>query len=116
MNQVDEFLGRGLALRPCQSLFFETVEHVLADGLPGEQGEVLEHDAAVRPGAGDVAPVDGNISLLQLHEAAKQVEQGGFAATGRPENRQKFAIPDLQVDIVERQHRPATGRPVFMAY
>ena len=73
MHQVDIFLGDPQALVPGEALLLKPVEDVVADGLPGEQRKVLEHDAPVRPGPGNVLAVDGDPPVLQRQETAQEV-------------------------------------------
>src|SRR5204862_2172801 len=63
-DQLDELTRDPQPLLARQSLFFESVEYVLHDGLPREQREMLEHDAAVgtRPVHG--SPLDPDRALL----------------------------------------------------
>src|SRR5690348_4737544 len=76
---------------------------------------MLEDDAAVRSGAGDRLPVDEDGASFYRQEAAKKIEQGRLAAPGRTEQRDKFAIADVERYLVECQNRAAARRPVHVA-
>ena len=73
-----------------------------------EQRVVLEHEADVAL-AGAVAQrilaVDPHFAGIRPVEAGDDPQQRGLARTGRTEQRQQFALADLQVDIVERGER-----------
>src|SRR6185503_19970988 len=84
--------------------------------LPGKQREVLKHDAAIGAGLGHRPAVDPDGTALDRQEAADQIEQGGFAAARRAEQRQELALADLDRHVVERQHRRAARRLVEMPY
>ena len=67
------------------------------------------------PGAGDRLAVDADGAGLDRHEAADQIEQGRLAAAGGPEQRDEFAVADLERHLVERQHLAPARRTVDVA-
>src|SRR5262249_15029202 len=84
--------------------------------FPRKEGEMLEDDAAVRPGPGNRLPSDPDRPLLNRKKAADEVQQRALAAAARSEQRDELAVADLQRHIVERQHRPPLRRPIGMAH
>ena len=67
-----------------------------------------------RSGPGAVTGLPSTVigARLDRQEAAKEIEESGFAAAGGAEQGQKFPCSDLQRNVVERQHRLAARRPV----
>ena len=71
-----------------------------------EQIHVLLHDADILPQAfqgdmADVLPIDQDAAAGHLVEAGDEVAQGGLAAARRADQRQPFARPDIQADVVQ---------------
>src|SRR6185503_20410134 len=100
------FLGHALPL--------ESVKNIAAHGLPRKQCEVLKDDAAIRPRAGDILSVNQNRPGFDRQKSADEIEQGGFAAAGWPEERDELAIGDLKRNLVERQDIAPTRRMIEM--
>src|SRR5262249_58589154 len=63
-DELDEGPGPLLPFRTRHPLPLEPVEDVGAHRLPGEQREMLEHDAAVRSRSGDRPAVDQDATGL----------------------------------------------------
>jgi hypothetical protein len=83
----------------------EPVADVLRDGEVREQGVGLEHDAevALRGGqARDVAPALVDAPGVLPLEARDHAQQRGLPASGRAEEADELARPDVEVDAVER--------------
>src|SRR6516164_4531312 len=49
-------------------------------------------------------------------EPSDQIEQGGFAAAGRAEQRQEFARAHVERNLRQRQHRPTARRAIGMVH
>ncbi len=62
----------------------------------GNKREMLENDAAVGTGAGDPLAVDADSAGFDRQKAADQIEQRRLAASGRAEQRHKFAVGHLE--------------------
>jgi hypothetical protein len=45
---------------------------------------------------------DGHLPLRRRDDAADDVDEGGLAGAVRPEQREDLALPDLQVDALQR--------------
>ena len=115
-HQIDEGLRSRLPLFARHCLAFETIEHVLEHGLPGEQREVLEHDAAIGSGAGDRLALDQDFSGLGRKKPADEIEEGRLSATAWTEQRHEFALAHLERDGLKRQHGSTDRRPIVMAH
>src|SRR5467141_2433605 len=109
-DEIDEGLRPRLTLVAGQRLALEPVEHVLAHRLPWEQCKVLEHDAAIRPGPCDRFTVDQDLSSPDRQKSAHQVKQSRFAATGRTQQGEEFALLHLERYVFQRQYLPADRR------
>ena len=77
---------------------------------------MLKHDAAVGAGACHRLAVDKDRAGFDRQKAADQIKQGGFAAAGRAEQRDKFAVGDLERNLVERQHLAAARRAIEVVH
>src|SRR5579884_1009922 len=115
-DELDEVLRALLALRLRHPLPLETVENVAAHRLPRKQGEVLEDDAAIGAGARDFLAVDRDAAGLDRQEAADEIEQRRLAAAGRTEQRDEFAVRNLERDLIERQHLASARRTIDVAH
>ncbi len=73
---------------------------------------MLEYDAAVGSGPADRLAVHADGAGLDRQKAADQIEQSRFAAAGRPEQRDEFAIGHFERDLIERQHLAAARRTI----
>jgi hypothetical protein len=79
--------------------------HVLCHRHVRVQREVLEHHgdiAILGIGARDIAHADANNAVVDGLEARQHAERRGFPTAGRPDQDQKFAVADGQVQPVER--------------
>ncbi len=82
---------------------------VVAHRQPGKQRRLLEHHGAVGPRRPGRRTLDGHAPAGRLLEAGDDVEQGGFAAARRPEQRNEFTVADREIDAGQRRHRIAAG-------
>ena len=85
---------------------------IAAHRQPGEDAIFLEDHAAVLAGAGDCLAVEQDATLAGQHEATEQIHQGRLAATRGADDRDKFALGDLQIDAVDHPHLAAGGGEV----
>jgi hypothetical protein len=106
-----DHLQRAVDLRPPFRLGHpahpQPVLDVLRHAHVREQRVVLEHGVdvpGVRRHPGDVAAAELDPPGVRPLEPGDQPEQGGLARTGRPEQSEELARPDLQVDVGERGH------------
>ncbi len=78
------------------------------DGAPREQRRRLGHEAdlLVASGLGRRHAVDDDLARRRLFEAGDQAQQGGLAAARRPEERDRLAVTDVEVDRCKRVERP----------
>src|SRR5690349_7142801 len=93
-----------------RSLRFGAKADVVAHGAPREQRRVLKHHDArrVRPGNRLAVRMQGAVS--RRIEPRDEAQQGGLAATARPEQRDEFAGLDREADVVEHRERFAAQR------
>ena len=75
--------------------------HVLANGLPRQQGIVLEHHHAIWAWLFNLASVDQNATTAGLGKASQEIKQGALATTGVTNQRNKFTLSDFKVDVLE---------------
>ena len=67
------------------------------------------NNAAVRVGAFHRFAVNCHPAIGWLEYPGDQVQQRGFSAAGRSEQGDEFAGADVDVEIIERNHRPGFG-------
>ena len=82
---------------------FQAKTDVAQHVLPGQQGVVLEHHAAVGARALHRDAIEGDASAAGRDETRDQVEQRGLATARGAQGHQQLARPKGQVDI--GQHR-----------
>ena len=83
----------------------QTERDVVVHGHRREERVALEHDADVPildGHMGDVLIADEHLALRRLDEAGNGAERCRFAAAGRAEEREEFALFYLDVDVVQR--------------
>src|SRR5258707_5196443 len=73
--------------------------------LPGEQRILLKHHTAIGAGTIDRFTIDGDATFGRLEEARHRIEQGGFAAAGRSDDRNEFSGIDMDRSIANRFDR-----------
>ena len=84
---------------------------VVLHGAPGQQAELLEHHRPVGARAGDRLAVHPDIAGIRPDQAEQDIEEGALAAAGGADDRQEFAFADVDVEVLQRAHRPAVRRP-----
>ncbi len=94
------------------ALFLHAVLHIVEDGPPREQGELLEDDAAVRARAGHRLSVDMDGSPLMLEEAANEIEQRRLSAARRAEQRHERTALDGERHVGQRENVVSVRRLV----
>ena len=106
--QLDEgqHLGHALgALAPADRLLAQAEADIALDREMGKQRVALEHHVdrpAVRRHGADVLAVEQDAAFAQRLETGKQAQQRGLAAAGRTEQREEFAVSDVEGELVER--------------
>src|SRR2546422_513409 len=103
-DQLDETADGGGALAPVHPLDLEAVGDVPLDRAPGQDGELLEDDAAIGAGALHRPAVHQDGAARGPEQAGQDAEQGGFAAPARPDHREELALSHVEVEAVEGQH------------
>ena len=79
---------------------------VLSDGHVREKCVTLEHHADRTPVGRDMGhslPIDEDLPPFRLEEARDEVEQGRLATARRTQQRQEFALADLERNTVDRR-------------
>ena len=84
---------------------------VVLHGPPGQQPEFLEHHGAVGARTADAPAVQRELAGIGLDQAEQDVEERALAAARWPDDRQELALVNLDVEALQRAHRPAVGRP-----
>src|SRR5215475_15678290 len=65
---------------------------------------MLENHASVVPASFDLAPIHDHPSAARGVKTHCDAQRRGLAAAGRADQRDDFAIPDSEVDAIERLH------------
>ena len=85
-------------------LQLETESHVIVDGHVGVEGVVLKYHcdvAVLRVNVIDHPVADQNFACRWVFQASHHTQAGAFSAAGRPDQHQKLAVLDIEVDIVD---------------
>ena len=104
-GRLHAFADHGLALL----LHSQAEGDVLEDVEVREDGVALEHHgdaAAARRQIGRVAATDQHAPAVDLLEPGEAAQQRRLAAPRRPEQDDKVAVGDLEVDVVDGDHLP----------
>ena len=96
VHQREHFTRPHVALRLGHAGKFQAESHIGQHVLPGQQGIVLEHHAALGAGAFDRHAIEGDTPGRRFDEAGNQVQQRGLAAAGRAQGDQQLLGPKLQ--------------------
>ena len=81
------------------------------DRAPRVEAVGLEHHAAVGPGTDDRLVVDLDRARGRHVEPGDDVEQRRLPAAGRPDQAHELPVGDLEVHVVDREHRVLCGTP-----
>src|SRR5690554_2216708 len=75
----------------------------------GKERIVLEHrvnGALFGRNVGQGAAVQQDLAAIRIFETGNQAQDSGFAATGRPQQRQELTVVNVQADMVESRPGP----------
>ena len=77
---------------------------VLLDRQPGEEGVLLEHDAAVGAGTLDELSVAVDLAAGGLEQSGDNIQQGALAAAGGSDDADELVVVDVKRHAVEGNH------------
>ena len=97
-----------VALRLAHAPEFERQCHIVDDRAPGQQVIVLRDVADVGVDSSHFAAVVTNRAGRRSEQTGNHVQQRRFAAAARPDQRDEFAPPDVEVDVAHRDKRLRT--------
>src|SRR5215204_5658354 len=103
-GEVEELAGNPLALRSRHAAHLGTEGDILEHGLPGEEREGLEDDAAVRPRPGDRTVADADLAGGRRDEACDHVEDRALAAAGGTDDRDELARRHVKRNVAHGVH------------
>ena len=109
-DHPDEFVRGPCNLLARQMALPRSEADVLAHGHPGKQRVILEHHAAVAPGAGDRLAGNRNAPGRRLLEAGDDAQERRFSATGRADHADELALWNRQIDRCQRLDLAVTDR------
>jgi hypothetical protein len=95
-NEVDVVADEPLALLAREALHLHAEAGVLMDGIPGEEGMLLEHDAPFPARAQYLLAVDHDQPLARSLEARDEVQQRGFPTAAVADNREELVLLDVE--------------------
>src|SRR3989475_9251909 len=110
LHHSDIFVDTRLALTPRHSRDPEPELDVALDVEPRENSPVLEHDDSIRTGTVNPTTIHLHPSRRRCFQTGDDVQEGGFAATRRPDDGDELPLRNLEVDISEGLRR--TGLPI----
>src|SRR5215510_3274342 len=102
-DKLKQRLGTLAALASRHALELEAELHIGARRAPGQQIRLLEHEAAIAPGAGDHLAIDADFPDIAADEALDDAQQRGLAAAALPDQRHDLAF--VHVEAHPAQHR-----------
>jgi hypothetical protein len=108
-DEPDPLRGALGALAARHALLGQAVGDVAEHGLPAEQRQLLEDDAARRVGAADGRAVDRHLARRRLDEAREDVQERRLAAPRGADDRDELAAPGREVEPLDRGHARAPG-------
>ena len=110
-DHLDEPLGDAVTRSGRDALQFKSELDVALHRPPGQEPELLEHHGTIGPGTGDFSPVHGQFAGIGPQQAEQDIEERALATAGWSDNRQELAFADVDIEAVQRAHRPAVRRP-----
>lgn len=102
-DQLQQLITTFIALGSRQPSNLQAIDNVACHIKVRKQRVILKHHADIASldrQPGDVLIIEQHLTDIQAFKAGDQPQGGGFAATGRAENRQRFAGLDGQVQIL----------------
>ncbi|MNV33623.1 hypothetical protein D3C71_1249970 [compost metagenome] len=102
LHQRQRLAHARLALGAFDVAHLQAEGHVVGNGQVRKQRVALEHDpqaARVRLGVGNVAPVQRDGAPGHVGKAGDHLQGRRLAATGRPQQRDEFALFDRQAQV-----------------
>lgn len=101
-HQCEDFIGGPVPFGLAQATHLQAEGDVVAHAAPGKQRVLLEHHAALGRRAANAHAVDIQSAGARLQMPGQGPEQGGFAATGRPQDTDELARLDLAIEALDR--------------
>ena len=94
------------AFSACDRVVLRTPKAMLIVTHPGEAGVFLkDHPDAVRDLAADRTPLEFDHALRCLLQPRNQLQQSRLAAARRPDDREKFALLEIEIERSQRVDR-----------
>ena len=94
------------AFSACDRVVLRTPKAMLIVTHPGEAGVFLkDHPDAVRDLAADRTPLEFDHALRCLLQPRNQLHQSRLAAARRPDDREKFALLEIEIERSQRVDR-----------
>jgi hypothetical protein len=107
-DQLDELLRPLFAFAIIESLTFQAEDHILKNCSPRHQAGILKNHSTVCSRSGYRLIVDHQLSAGRLEQPVGKIDEGSLAATARTDNRNKFTLVDLKVDVIKGE-QPTSG-------
>ena len=108
-DHVDQAAADLAALVGGHALELEAELDVVLHGAPRQQPELLEHHGAVGAWPGNGFAGKPKVAGIDAKKTEKSVEKRALPTAGRANYREKLAFFDVDVEIVQRAHRPRLG-------
>jgi hypothetical protein len=112
-NELECLSGTTLTFAARHSLNPESVGDVALDSHVREQRIALEngvHVPPIRRKVSDITAADLNPANVRTHEAADDSQSSGLPTSAWTEDRKKFALPDVQRQVVDCTECPIALR------
>src|ERR671910_2416252 len=97
-DELDKLLRSRLTVTVIQSLALQPKDDVFENRAPRHQTGILEHHATIRPRSGYELAINRDLSRGRLEQSIAQVDKSCFAAAAGTDDRDEFAVFNLQVD------------------
>src|SRR4030095_16386658 len=85
----------------CHPAQLQAELYVGQHGAPGEQGEGLKDDRAVRPRGRDPLSIDQNLAAIVGNETVDNFQQSSFAASARADDTDELIFTDGKIHVRE---------------
>src|SRR5260370_12826727 len=116
MHEAQIVTGLRFPLRLADALHLHSELDVLADGEPGKKAQFLENQDAIGARPLDRLAVNQYLTRRWCMQSGNQMQEGGLAASRGPNDAEKLARPNLEIDVIKRQKPFPALRPVTQAY